>query len=206
MSERGQFMGGALVTALNKALEFDDESRKRLRRMQGLQLGVEITGPDLKFIIRVDDQKLVLADEDDAETTTWLKASPGAFMAVAASGGKLNTGRMQISGDAETGRQFQQLFQSMNPDFEEAMSRLFGDVVGVQLARASRGLKDWITSAGYRMSETASDYFRVEGRLLVNREEMDEFLDAVDDLRDDVEHIERRVAAVMSKHGQDTAS
>lgn len=206
MSERGALTGSVIVKALNRALAHDDQARKRLRRMQGMQLGVEITGPDLRFILEVEDQSLKLADSEDGTISTWLKATPGGFMAVAASGGQMNAGRLQISGDAETGRQFQQLFQSMKPDFEEAMSRVFGDVVGVQLARAGRELGSWFRSAGDKLADTASDYARFEGNLVVDAAELDEFLDAVDDLRNEVDHLQRRVSTLLKRRGGEADS
>ncbi len=206
MSDRGKLTGSLLVSALNKALSHDDEARKRLRRMQGMQMGVEISGPDLRFIIEVEHQLLKLAETEDDAISTWLKATPGGFMAVAASGGQMNAGQLKISGDAETGHQFQQLFQSMKPDYEEAMSRVFGDVIGVQLSRVGRELSGWLRSAGSKMADTASDYARFEGHLVVDATELDEFLDAVDDLRDDVDHLERRANILLKQHSDEAGS
>ena len=98
-----------------------------------------------------------------------------------------------MEGDADTARRFQEFFSGLSPDWEEALTRVFGDVLGFQAARALRGGLTWMRQAGLSLAENFSEYLREESRQLVTRPEMEEFLDAVDDLRDELARLEARL-------------
>ena len=195
MSERPSesMLAAGLSRAFARLLTYDLNARERLARMDGLVLGVVISGPELKFRLAVQDRGLVaLPGLDEGEGAT-ISATPGAFLALAASGGELSVGQFKVQGDADTARRFQEFFAGLSPDWEEALSRVFGDVIGFQAARAVRGGLVWVRQAGRSLAENLSEYLREESRQLVTRPELEEFLDQVDELRDDVARLEARL-------------
>ena len=185
--------GRAMAATLNRYVAMDPEARRKLRKLEGRRVAIGITGPDIEFALTVEEGRFRLGPVDEAEPDAWLRASPGAFMALGGSGGQAAAGQIELSGDTETARRFQQFFTELKPDFEESMTRVFGDVVGVQLARFIEGGVTWARKASVRMAEDVSEYLTEETRQLIAAPEMEAFLDGVDDLRDDVARLEKRV-------------
>ena len=70
------------------------------------------------------------------------------------------------------------------PDFDEAFAKVFGDVIGFQIARAVRGGLGWARASAQALTRDTVDYLQEESRDLVGRPELDGFLDEVDALRE----------------------
>ncbi|MEM9531199.1 MAG: SCP2 sterol-binding domain-containing protein [Pseudomonadota bacterium] len=187
-----QRLAEGLNSLLARIVALDPEARKRLRGLEGRSVAVTLEGPDVSFHLTCEDRSLTAAPGLPEQIGARLTATPGAFLALAASGGAGAVGKVSVEGDAETARRYQQFFAELRPDWEEALSKLFGDVVGFQVAQLLRRGASWLKSTGQAMSTTGSEYLREESRQLVTRPEMEQFLDAVDDLRDDVARLEAR--------------
>lgn len=203
MSEAAGSATGLLVEKLNalfgRALALDPELSRKLRALEGRSLGVTMAGPDLSVTLAVDDRKLTASPGLAENVSASVRASPGAFLALAASGGASAVGRLSIDGDAETARRFQDFFRELDPDWEEALTRLLGDVAGFQASRLLRQGAQWLRFAGESLAEQTSEYVREESRQLVTHPEMEAFLDDVDDLRDDAERLLQRAERLLGR-------
>ena len=71
---------------------------------------------------------------------------------------------------------------------------MFGDVLGVQVARAMAGALRQARVVGRNVAESAAEYVTEESRDVVPKAELHAFYDDVDALRDDVARIAARVA------------
>ncbi|MEM9305316.1 MAG: SCP2 sterol-binding domain-containing protein, partial [Pseudomonadota bacterium] len=129
MNPREQ-VGRAMAATLNRYVAMDPEARRKLRKLEGRRVAIGITGPEIEFALTVDDGRFRFGPVDEGPADAWLRASPGAFLALGGSGGQAAAGQIELSGDTETARRFQQFFTELKPDFEESMSQLFGDVLG----------------------------------------------------------------------------
>ena len=187
-----EILGRRLADALNGLVSLDADHRRRLRGLEDRSLGIELRGPQLRFVLRVEDGLFALLGEQ-SEASAWIRATPGGFLSMAASGGRSSGVNLQLDGDAESARRFQEFFNSLNPDWEEALTRVFGDVIGFQLSRLLRGGLELAKQAKNSMERNLSEYLREESRQLLTHTEMDQFLDQVDDLRDDLARLEARV-------------
>ena len=197
--DRGrEVVGRRLADALNGLVSLDGDHRRRLRGLEGRSLGIELRGPELSFVLQVEDAQFALLAEE-TEASAWIRATPGGFLSMAASGGRTSGADLQLDGDAESARRFQEFFGSLNPDWEEGITRVFGDVVGFQLSRLLRGGLDLAKHARDSMERNVSDYLREESRQLITQTEMEQFLDHVDDLRDDVARVEARLSRLASQ-------
>ena len=197
--DRGrELVGRRLADVLNGFVSLDGDHRRRLRGLEGRSLGIELRGPELSFVLLVEEGQFSLRAEE-TEASAWVRATPGGFLSMAASGGRSSSADLQLDGDAESARRFQEFFGSLDPDWEEGITRMFGDVIGVQLSRFLRGGLDLAKNARESMERNISEYLREESRQLVTRAEVDQFLDSVDDLRDDVARLEARVRRLSSE-------
>ena len=84
---------------------------------------------------------------------------------------RLRGSGIRIAGDAEVAQRFRELLQQAQPDFEEELSRVIGDVAAHQLANFARGFFDWGRKAADSLSMNVAEYLQEEGRDVPTRVE-----------------------------------
>ena len=118
--------------------------------------------------------------------------------------GALRGGGVRIEGDAEVAQKFRDLLAEAQPDFEEELARVIGDVAARRVANVARDLLDWGRKAAGSFTGSVVEYLQEEGRDLPTRVEVDEFLEGVDRLRDDTERLEARLARLEAARAAPT--
>ncbi len=108
----------------------------------------------------------------------------------------LPPGQVEISGDAELARRIERLAARFEPDFDEAFARVFGDVIGFQLARGFRGALAGVRKSTSRLLRTSVEYLVEESRDLVAKPELEQFFDEVDALRERADRLAARVRRI----------
>src|SRR5699024_4460826 len=188
--------GRALEAALNQALALDPDTRADVQALEGRRLEVHLDGPSLALAIRVVDGKLEVGPvTDDEGSRLRVRATPGGLLAMAMHAGNdaIAPGKVDIAGDADLARRLEKLARGYAPDFEAAFARVFGDVLGVPLARAFSRALSHVRDSGRHFAEDSADWLREESRLSVPPGEMDDFLDDVDHLRERTERLQARI-------------
>ncbi len=197
--------GKALEIALNRALALDEETRAALKALDGQRVAVTLTSPPLAVQVRVEGDALRVGPLDaEREPDLGVRSTLAGLL------GQLPMfrrddappiGKLRIEGDAELARRLQQLAKNFDPDWQLPFVRVFGDIAGVQIAKAlAAGLKQ-AQVAGRNLAETAAEYVTEESRDVVPRAELDAFHDDVDALRDDVERIAAKIARLQRARG-----
>ncbi len=192
--------GRLLETALNHVLALDPQSATQLTALEGRRIEVALASPDLRFSATLRDGRIAIGPPDaTAETDLSLAGSLGALLARALPGDSpRGIGRVTISGDAELAQRLQKLVQRFDPDIEARFVALFGEIAGVQIARALKQGLDAARDNAKAFARDAADYLTEEGRDVVGRAELAAFCDDVDELRDAVERLERRVGRLTA--------
>jgi ubiquinone biosynthesis protein UbiJ len=194
-------LGRALEGVLNRVVALDPETRARLAALDGRAITLDLAGatpagqgPALRIAVVGD--RLQVGPAFEGESALRVAATPGSLIALAiarARDGDLPPGRLQIAGDAELARRLEQIATRFAPDVDEAFARVFGDVIGVQLARALRRALAWSQRSAQAFAHDAAEFLTEEGRDLVARGELDRFLDEVDALRERGDRLDARV-------------
>ena len=195
-------LGRLLEAALDRALALDDETRSRLAALHGRSIGVELRGTPLALAITVEQDRLRVGPHWGAPGDLNVRAAPGSLAAFAlrrGGGAPLPSGKVEISGDAELARSVEKLAREFRPDIEEAFARTFGDVIGVPLARALHAALAWSRESVQAGLRDSADFLRDDSRDLVAPAEMDEFLDAIDALRERVDRLGARITNLATR-------
>lgn len=191
-----RLFASAIELVLNRSLRFDPQSKASMTSLNErvLAIGLEGLGIDLYFSTQDEQFQVRLHSEQEADT--WIRGTPTALagMGLGSSG---RPGAVQIQGDAELARSYQQFFEQLNPDWEEAIAQRFGDVIGHRLSSAIKGLRQWLLQARADTAAMTGDYLREESGLLITAVELDDFLEAVDEIRDDTERLAARIAQLQ---------
>jgi ubiquinone biosynthesis protein UbiJ len=104
-----------------------------------------------------------------------------------------------VSGDADLARRLQTLATRFDPDWQQPLVSLFGEVLGVQIAQGVRAALLKLRGMGSELATSAAEYVTEESRDVVARAELEAFHDDVDGLRDDVERLAARLNRLAAR-------
>ena len=194
--------GRALETALNHALSLDPDTQSRLAALDGRSVQLQLRGIDLALAITVEGDRLKVGPAPEASDLR-VAATPGSLLSMLfrrhADG--MAPGKVEIAGDAELARRLEKLASGFAPDFEEAFTRTFGDVVGVPLAKAVRNGLTHARETASHLSQDGAAWLRDETRIALAPGEVESFLDEVDALRERTERLDARLARLERVRG-----
>ncbi|WP_334178455.1 SCP2 sterol-binding domain-containing protein [Pseudoxanthomonas sp.] len=195
--------GRALEAALNHALTLDPDTAAALRPLEGRRIQLQVDGPPLAMDIIVGGGRLQVGPASEVlEADLAVRSTLGGLL------GQLPflrrdhatpVGKVKVSGDADLARRLQTLATRFDPDWSLPFTRVFGDVIGVQVASAVRGGLQQMRATAGNLAESAADYITEESRDVVGRDELNAFHDDVDAIRDDVERLAVRVGRLAAR-------
>ena len=188
--------GSALETALNHALSLDPDTQVRLATLDGRSVQLHLRGVDLALAITVEGSRLKVGPAPDSSDLR-VAATPGSLLSMLFrrhGDESMAPGKVDIAGDAELARRLEKLASGFAPDFEEAFTRTFGDVLGVPLANAVRDGLAHARDTASHLSQDGAAWLRDETRIALAPGEVETFLDEVDALRERTERLDARLA------------
>jgi ubiquinone biosynthesis protein UbiJ len=188
--------GRALETALNHALSLDPDTQSRLATLDGRSVQLHLRGVDLALAITVEGSRLKVGPAPDSSDLR-VAATPGSLLSMLFrrhGDESMAPGKVDIAGDAELARRLEKLASGFAPDFEEAFTRTFGDVLGVPLANAVRDGLAHARDTASHLSQDGAAWLRDETRIALAPGEVETFLDEVDALRERAERLDARLA------------
>lgn len=191
--------GRALEAALNRALALDPETRDALVRLDGRRVALRVAQPPLALQVTVAGDRLRVGPVDhaaapDLDVRGTLAGLVSQLPMFRRDDDGPPVGSMRIEGDADLARRLQRLAERFDPDWQAPFVAVFGEVLGVQVAKVFAGALRQARAGARGLAETTAEYLTEESRDIVPREELAAFHDDVDALRDDVERLAARIA------------
>ena len=186
---------------LNHLLESAPWARERLAPFAGRTWRVELAPlPDLGFVVREDG---MLDVSDVLEPHLVVTLTPAALPALARRD-EIVLREMTFAGDAELAAALQYLARHLEWDVEEDLSRVVGDVAAHRIAGGARDFVAWQKEAAVRLGQNFAEYLTEEAGVIAPQAAVSGFARAVDDLRDAVERLEKRIAHLEQSKGRGT--
>ncbi|WP_376689819.1 ubiquinone biosynthesis accessory factor UbiJ [Wenzhouxiangella sp. EGI_FJ10409] len=186
-------LAAGVEQAIARAIALDPEASSRLRPLRDKRVKLELKGLGIDLFFHGRDDGLGVSAEDEARPDTTISGTPVALLAMTVPDWRASGSGVRIEGEAGTGQAFEKLLKQLDPDWEAVFVERFGPVVGHQLWRmlgeARAGARHVSTTA----AEQAARFLREESGLLVTREEVDEFVSEVDELREATDRLEARL-------------
>lgn len=194
-------LGSLLEALLNEAIGLDPDLPGELATLAGRSLTLRWSGPDWALGIAVDGERLRVGPADDGVSDLSLKSTLSGLVGLLRPGAadSLPVGRVQISGDAELLRRIERLGKRFDPDWEVAMAKRLGPVLGPAFARQLQAAFVWLKASGASLTESAAEYLSEEGRDSIARPEQDALANDIASLRDDVERAEARLRQLAAR-------
>jgi ubiquinone biosynthesis protein UbiJ len=193
-----------LESILNRNVAESRRAQALARQLDGRVMSLTVEGTPLAFFFRADGGRLAIAARHDGPADASLSGTPLALLALAGprAQGTLRSGGVRIEGDAEVAQKFRDLLEQAQPDFEEELARVIGDVAAHRLANVARDVLGWGRKAAGSFTGSVVEYLQEEGRDLPTRVEVDEYLEGVDRLRDDTERLEAKLARLEARRAR----
>jgi ubiquinone biosynthesis protein UbiJ len=185
---------------LNRCIDSSAEALGLARRLQGTSLQVDIDGIT-RIRVSAHQGRLALLAGGDSAADAVISGSLPALLQLLRGGANRESGgpAAQIRGDAEIANRYRQLLMLARPDPEEELSRWIGDFPARRVSLFARHALEFARRARRTAGENIAEYLQEEGRDLVNRTELDEFLRGVDELRETSDRIEARLGRLEQR-------
>lgn len=186
----------ALAALINRLLALDPEGAPRLEPLAGRIIACEFKGFGNRLYFIPGEGGLQLFATYAAAPDCLLRGTPLALATLGLSRRQedaLFTGQVEIVGDTALAHRFGAALAGLEIDWEEQLARLTGDPLAHALGQRARNLGRWGEGAVDTLGQDLKEYLQEEGRLLPSRYEIEDFLAAVDQLRDDGERLAARV-------------
>ncbi len=102
--------------------------------------------------------------------------------------------KAEVTGDTDFAAVISQVASNLRWDVEEDLSRVVGDIAAHRMAQAGRAAAAWPKQAAMSLAENAAEYLTEENvGMLVTPLQAAEFMREVDELRDAVERLDKRI-------------
>lgn len=190
-----------LEAAINAALSLDPATREKLAVLEGKVIAIELkgTGQTLYLMPTLDGLKFM--GHFDGSADTKLCGAPFALFRMNSGkpGEGLFAGDVTIDGDVELGQRIQRIFQQLDIDWEEHLSRLTGDIIAHQVGNGVRNLFAWGKRAADTLGMDTAEYLQYEREILPTRHELEAFLGDVDELRIASDRLEARLRRLTGR-------
>jgi ubiquinone biosynthesis accessory factor UbiJ len=186
--------------AFNRNIAASTQAAALTRRLEGTSLQVDVDG-----ITRVRalcfGGRLALVGGDDTPADAVISGSAPALLQMLKGGAASAQARtsVQIRGDAEIANLYRELFTAARPDLEEELSRWVGDMPARHLSQLARSVRTWARRARRTAGENIAEYLQEEGRDLVTKTELEEYLSGVDGVREGVDRLEARLKSIEQR-------
>jgi len=198
--------GRALEVALNRALALDTETRTELETLNGQRVVLALESPPVALQITVEGSQLRVGPVDgSSEPDLAIRSTLGGlfaqlpFVARAQAGNKPASARIRLSGDAGLARHLQRLAVGFDPDWQQPFVSVFGELLGVQIARAVRAALNHAQESAKYLAQSSADYLVEESRAVLGRAEWQSHCLDVQTLAEEMDQLAGRISRLHKR-------
>jgi len=177
---------------VNKVLLLDEETLASLAILAGKVFEIDVLNTDIRIFILPSGEGITLASEYEGKADVAIKGRPSALLGMITAE-KVGAGDIEINGNVGLAQKFQSILKNMDVDWEEYLSHFVGDITAHNVGNFLRGVSRFAMATGKTIGMDISEYLRYEKEALLDKLELDEFIQTVDKLRNDVERLQKRV-------------
>ena len=187
--------------ASNKTLEHDPQTRARLVKLQGKTMALYIKSVDQSLAITSRPEGLEFSRQIPDNVDVTLKATVGAMLKIARDGmeeAELEPGQLEIIGDPIVGQRFAMVISELDVDWQSLLAEQIGDGPANVVTTAAVQAKEFAQTSKTQFKDWVNDFIKNDLDIVVDKQEVDAFLDDVDTLRADVDRFEAKMKKFLS--------
>lgn len=190
-------LAAAVEVALNRFLNLEPAAREALGALEGRRVAVRLLPMGWLLVfdllpgtVRVGADENEPAADAEVEGSVVQMALRAAEMA---RGAPFSAQGLRVRGDAELLRQFAAIVGDVGVDPEEWLAPWLGGAAAHRATGLLKGFFAWGQQAVQTLGLNTAEYLREETYDLARREDVEEWMDRVDLLRDGVDRLEARL-------------
>jgi ubiquinone biosynthesis protein UbiJ len=194
-----------LEEAINQHLALDAAAKERMGQLHGRVIALVLQGFDTTLYFIPGPDRLQLLSRYEGEPDCTLSGSPVTLLQLfqrRKESAPVFPEEVSLSGDQELAQRFIAVLQTAELDWERHLSRYTGELVAEEMGNLVRGGMQW----GQHIADTLKDELRLmlqeDAGPLPGRDEVDSFRSDVERLRNRMEQLESRVAAISGNPDQ----
>ncbi|MGI9228721.1 MAG: ubiquinone biosynthesis accessory factor UbiJ [Gammaproteobacteria bacterium] len=186
----------SINSLLKRLLQLDPEVAAEIYTLAGsvIQINLQNTAAVFTFMIHADGVEFLGEAADNV--TVRISGTPAALLAYAAAdrnGHNAIPGDLEIAGDVYIVQQLIASLKKLDLDWEEQLAQLSGDTLARKSAQLLRGGATALKNLRHKLELDMGEYLRFEKEAVADEQELTQFSQTVDALRDDVERLKQRL-------------
>ena len=184
-----------METALNQYLSLDEDVSIFLAPLAGKVIAINVQPFEQMLYLSPNRETIQVLENYTGTPDTTITGSAAALGLMGLSSKPMNSffsGEVSIEGDLDIGRKFQAMFDKLDIDLEEKLSRYTGDIIAHQIGRLFRAGKNWSEDTFETFKLNTTEFLQDETRDLPAGPEVDIFFRQVDTLRTDFDRLQSR--------------
>ena len=176
--------------AINRLLRVNTWALETLRPHAGKT--ALLACPPFELRLTVAENGELVPTPPDATPDVSIAVTPGVLVRLAARD-EAAWNAAQVSGDVQFAAAIDHVRRNLEWDYEEDLSRIFGDIAAHRMAGAVRELDRWGRSTLLNVGQSFAEYATYEQPIVASTPAIEAFCREVDELRDDIARLEKRV-------------
>lgn len=155
-----------------------------------------LSSPPFELRLTILDSGEVAAGAADVEAHVRIVTSVGVLLRLAARDeSALNAA--QVDGDVAFAATIDHVRRNLYWDYEEDLSRIFGDVAAHRMAGAMREMDDWGRATVRNLAQNVVEYATYENPVLASAASLETFNREVDEVRDEAARLEKQIELIQ---------
>ena len=141
------FLLSSIETAVNKYLQCDESSERRLAKMAGKSVTIELLPLQIMFVCSFNEEGVTVKVNEEADSEAVIKGTPLQLLGILIDKNHRHqffAEDVKIEGDAEFAQQVIYLFDHVEIDWEEQTANIIGDVPAFQLSKLAGDIRGWL--------------------------------------------------------------
>jgi ubiquinone biosynthesis protein UbiJ len=191
----------SVETILNRLIQDDPALVRQLARLKGKVIQVHL---------KEFDKALTFVFSQQVDVLACYEGQPDCFLSLTISTlpqlrepanitQLIKQEQLALEGDVQLAQKFAQLMTDCQPDWEEWLSRLTGDIVAHTVARGVKDLGEWIHHRHRRHQAHLAQVLTEEWQIAPGSLEIADFCDQVDEVKSFLGRLEIRVQSLAEK-------
>jgi ubiquinone biosynthesis protein UbiJ len=104
-----------------------------------------------------------------------------------------------VAGDTDFATVINHVWRNLRWDMEEDLARVFGDIAAHRMMQTGRTLDQWRAQSFDNLARSFAEYWTEEQPLIARAHDVEHFNRNVDQLRDDVARLEKRIESLLNR-------
>jgi ubiquinone biosynthesis protein UbiJ len=178
------------ASAINHILAATPVAKERLAKFAGKTAEFKVGPITVALTVQTTGEVTRAVPQAPRDLEVWM--SPFVLPRLAA-GDEAAMREVEMKGDTELAHEIAYLAKNLRWDVEEDLSRVVGDIAAHRLVGGAKAAAGYGRDTADRLAAGAAEYWTEEDPLIASRVKVEMFGDEVDQLRDAIERLDKRI-------------